>query len=125
MPPIAVTPGANSPIRATTIKPRRAWGLYVTRCDCPEKGIPQMTLGDRFKGGIYYLETMDLFHLIDSNAKPDTDDLVVVERLRSGQVVVEKYHGQKYIGVVRALKPYQLRRSAQRNGSVQTRCCPN
>jgi hypothetical protein len=81
-----------------------------------------MVLGDRFAGQLYYLETMDLFCIIDRNAKPDAKDLVAVKRLPTGQIVVERYSGQACFGVVRALKPYQLRRPEGPNREVRT--CP-
>jgi hypothetical protein len=72
-----------------------------------------LALGDCFKGQLYYLETMDMFHLIDRRRNPNLGDLVAVERLPTGQVVVEPFHGQPFFGVVRALKPYQLRQPGQ------------
>jgi hypothetical protein len=66
-----------------------------------------------FEGQLYYLETMDMFHLIDRSSSPNLGDLVAAERLPTGQVVVEPFHGQPFFGVVRELKPYQLRRPEQ------------
>ena len=67
-----------------------------------------MKFGDHFEGQIYYIETMDLFHLIDRNAKPNMNDLVAVERLPTRQIVIERYRGQPFFGVVRVLKQCQL-----------------
>jgi hypothetical protein len=83
-----------------------------------------MVLGDRFRGAIYYLEAMDLFHLLDKFGEPSLNGLVAVDRLPTGQLVIERYKGQRYIGVVRALTKYQLRPSERRIRSAGI-CCPD
>ena len=60
-----------------------------------------------FEGRVYFIEMLDSFHLIDYNADPTQGQWVVVERLSIDEVILEQYHGQYCIGVVRFLRPYQ------------------
>jgi len=81
-----------------------------------------MTLGDRFEEELYYIEAMDLFHLLDRKSKPNSNSLVAIDRLSNGQLVIERFHGQPHIGVVRVLKNYQLRQSGKRDPRFFTNC---
>jgi len=84
-----------------------------------------MVLGDRFERQVYYLEAMDLFHLLDKFGEPSPNCLVAVDRLPTGQLVIERYKGQRYIGVVRVLKQYQLPLSERQIPPRKVEvCCP-
>lgn len=74
-----------------------------------------MQLGDRFEQNLYYIETIDTFHLLDANAKPTSNSLVATARLPDGHLIIEQFRGQPHIGVVRVLEKYQLRRQGWRD----------
>jgi hypothetical protein len=76
---------------------------------------PPMRVGDRFEGQVYRIETMDLFHTLDYHAAPSEESWVAVERLPNGKLIIERFWGQPYIGVVRVLNFYRIRRSVQWN----------
>ena len=60
---------------------------------------------DCYKGRVYFIKMLNLFHTIDYRAAPRQGSWVVVERLGSGEVLIERYRGQQYLAVVRFLKP--------------------
>src|SRR5262245_4684753 len=105
------------------LQPGRVWGLFCGLMhSTPRRRKSPMVLGDRFEGQIYYLEAMDLFHLLDKFAEPTPNCLVAVDRLQTGQLVIERYKGQRYIGVVRAFKKYQLRQPGRQTRNDRIRC---
>jgi hypothetical protein len=65
-----------------------------------------MTRSDRFETEIYWVEELSRFHTIDYCAKPTSKSWVVVERLTTGEVFIESFCGQPFIGVVRWLNDY-------------------
>jgi hypothetical protein len=66
----------------------------------------RMNEPDRYETMLYYIEALNLFHRVDYRAKPCAHSWVVVERLDNGQLVLEQFRGQSYIGVVRPLNDY-------------------
>jgi hypothetical protein len=60
-----------------------------------------------YRGQVFFIKLLNLYHMIDYRAKPCVGCLVAVERLSSNELWIERFHGQRYIGVVRALKPYK------------------
>jgi hypothetical protein len=63
---------------------------------------------DRYETELYYIGAlkMNLFHRVDYRATPCAHSWVVVKRLDTGQLVIERFRGQSYIGVVRCLSDY-------------------
>ncbi len=61
---------------------------------------------DRHETLIYYIAELNLFHRVDYRAKPCAHSWVVVQRLDDGQLVLERFRGQSFIGVVRPLNDY-------------------
>ena len=61
---------------------------------------------DRHEALIYYIADLNLFHRVDYRAKPCSHSWVAVERLDDGTLVIERFRGQSFIGVVRPLKDY-------------------
>lgn len=95
----------------------------VCRETCaPRRQAPPMRNGDRFEGLIYRIETMDLFHTLDYHATPSAESWVAVERLPNGKLIIERFWGQPYIGVVRVLNFYRLIRSVQWNPKMIPAC---
>lgn len=74
-----------------------------------------MQAGGHFQTQVYYVQTMDRFIAVGSNScvTPTQSDWVVVQRVTADEVVIERYHGQPYFGVVRFLQFYPLTRSCQ------------
>ena len=65
-----------------------------------------MNESDRYETQLYYIGALKLFHTVDYRAKPGAQSWVVVERLDNGQLVLERFRGQSFIGVVRPLHDY-------------------
>jgi hypothetical protein len=79
---------------------------------------------DRFERQVYYIEAIDLFLVINYHATPTGKSWVAVERLNAMEITVEPFRGQPFIGVVRILKPYQLKLSEHWN-SRPLKICPD
>ncbi len=61
---------------------------------------------DRYETLLYHIEALNLFHTVDYHATPCAHSWVVVESLDNGQLVLERFRDQSYIGVVRPLHDY-------------------
>jgi len=73
-----------------------------------------MKHGGCFETQVYFIETVDLFHIIDRHATPTADSWVVVRNpLDDKELIVERFHGQSFVGVVRVLEFYPLTESEQ------------
>ena len=62
---------------------------------------------DFYKGQVFYIELLNKFHVIDFDGVPKQGSWVVTERISNKEVSIERYRGQKYLGVVRVLKSYE------------------
>jgi len=83
---------------------------------CPgRRPLPYMFL-DCHRGRVYFIQLLELFHIINYDTEPGQAQWVVVEQLSNDEVIIEKYRGQSYIGVVQVLKPYEWR--ARTNASL-------
>jgi hypothetical protein len=67
-----------------------------------------MIAGGHFETRVYYAKAIRRFLRIDSYADPAPGDLVAVKRLAAGKVKVQRYYGQKHLGVVRVLERYNI-----------------
>ena len=57
---------------------------------------------------VYYAKAIRSFLRFDHHANATPGDLVAVKRLSAGKIKVQKYYGQKHLGVVRVLEPYKI-----------------
>lgn len=67
--------------------------------------------GDCFETQVYYAKAIDSFAVIDPAAIPRLGRWVAVKQLTAEKIAVERFRGQRYLGVVRILKRFQLSRS--------------
>lgn len=83
-----------------------------------------MLAGGHFQTQVYYVETMDMFITADSNscARPTSDGWVVTRYMSAEEILIERYHGQPYVGVVRILQCYPLTESVQRDPQLSLHC---
>ena len=66
----------------------------------------------KFQTHVYFLKALGLFLIIDYRARPDPKSWVVVKRLLNGlKLIIEPFHGQPFIGVVRVLEHYKPHQS--------------
>jgi len=84
-----------------------------------------MLAGGHFQTQVYYCETMDLFIAVDCHARPTPNGWVVVKHVAPGEIVIERYHGQSHVGVVRLLQFYPLTQSSQRDPRLSVPVCPD
>lgn len=65
-----------------------------------------MNESDHYETQLYYIGALKMFHRVDYRATPGAQSWVVVERLDNGQLVLERFRGQSFFGVVRPLHDY-------------------
>lgn len=70
-------------------------------------------IADRQETQVYYVEDLDVFHVIDRHAKPTARDWVVVRCRGAPGFAIESFCGQRFLGVARILNFYQLQQSEQ------------
>lgn len=76
----------------------------------------------RFEKPIFYVESLNLFHTVDYQARPTVGSWVVVRRLAAEELIIEQFRGQPYLGVVQLLQFYQLPHSEQDDLTLQQTC---
>src|SRR5262245_5674781 len=103
--------------------PTRSRGIALTpTADAAPPSATSMKAMDSFLTQVYYAETTGEILVILRNRKPTRESWVMLERLAAGEITIERYHGQSYVGVVRWLRFYRLTQSEQERPA---RACPN
>ena len=77
----------------------------------PTRLIEYTPTDDRFVAQIYYAKAIQRFLLIDRHIRPMRRHWVAVKRISAGKIAIERFRGQKYLGVVRLLNLYQVAQS--------------
>lgn len=81
-----------------------------------------MKHGGRFETQVYRDEATDQFLIVDYYARPTVESWVMIKRLSAIEIIIEPFHGQTYLGVVRMLEFYRLPRSEQKKTGAGPVC---
>jgi hypothetical protein len=68
---------------------------------------------DTFRTTFYYVETMDRFQVFDYRERPGEGSWVLVQQDDRLSGLIERFHGQSFIAVVRWVEFYPLKNSEQ------------
>ena len=87
----------------------------------PTRLVKKAITGEGFRSIVYHISEPDLFFTINYHDKPEPYDWVVVSCPEQGELQIDLYDGQEFIGVVEILEFYQLAQSEQWCPRMRTR----
>jgi hypothetical protein len=77
-----------------------------------------MLAGGHFETQVFHVQATDTFLTIDYHTEPTPNSWVMIKRLSAIEILIEPFHGQSYLGVVRVLREYRPPRSERQNPAL-------